>query len=285
MMKVTTKPSPGARETMKSNTAKAGTAKASTAKASTAKASTAKASTVKASTAKASTVKASTVKASTAKASTAKASTAKASTAKTNNAKTNNVKTSENAKTGATAKTSANAKTSATANTNTRTPNKQTHSNSVKTTPSSRSKANTALPRTRTGEVVQFSGHEDGYKAVTHSNARELTGRAALVLVYSDMCGYCHQLRPTWEAVKADVKSAGVDVVEYDIQTLNAAPPGSSQTLDDIRSNVVGVPYIAKLYPDQTVRPFIGDRTVTGIIAFALGDHDDVNTRQLARLW
>lgn len=193
---------------------------------------------------------------------------------------TNDIIRADIAKTSAPPKSGA-AKTSGNAKTNTR------HSNTPATNTSlwRSSSAQQTRPQARVGQVNTFTGYEDGFKAITHSNAREQSGRVTLILVFSDMCGYCHQLRPTWDAVKTGVQSAGIDVAEYDIDTLRAVAPGYSKSLDELRSNVSGVPYIAKLYPDQSLRPFTGDRTAPSIISFALGDTSAMNTSHLQRIW
>lgn len=85
-----------------------------------------------------------------------------------------------------------------------------------------------------------------------------------LVLFYSNGCGHCHRLAPTWEQVEQHLSKAP----NFRVKKIESADPESA-----LGKDVRGVPTI-RLYPQGLENPdqfieYSGDRSLQDIIKFA----------------
>lgn len=89
-----------------------------------------------------------------------------------------------------------------------------------------------------------------------------------LVLVYSDYCHFCRELKQPWGVLMGSLASSGVDVVEIDTNTLSNVPNGSNVLVDDLRNDVAGVPHIAFVTKDKRMVNYRGDRSPLDMMSF-----------------
>ena len=92
-------------------------------------------------------------------------------------------------------------------------------------------------------------------------------GETTIVLVYSPMCGHCAAMRDEWSRAAARIASAGIPVVDMDVQhTYDNAdmflPTAASQGLG-------GVPHLVALNGSRVVGAFEGPRTEANIVRWA----------------
>lgn len=104
----------------------------------------------------------------------------------------------------------------------------------------------------------------------THGNSGA-KARPILVLVYSNTCYYCQQLRPTWNEAVPDVRAAGVKVVELDAGQLATTDQSVRDMLARTRYSGA-VPHIAMVQPgsQSLMEPYTGNRSAASIVQYAL---------------
>ena len=91
-----------------------------------------------------------------------------------------------------------------------------------------------------------------------------------VVLVYSNQCGHCQQMRVDWDSFcKNSIKKQVSSTVEIDLNALSTTTTKNS-FLNSVQSKFSGgVPFVVKILPDGEVVHYNGNRTSSDLEKFA----------------